>query len=107
MISSGGRSLAMGMPSPDVGELAKFGYKQELDRSLGMFSSFVIGVITILLLVLNVGNQRAFFVLASGHGDLRAGCRAGPICGRRSGRWRRCRRACRPSCPPESTGAEL
>jgi hypothetical protein len=28
----------MAMPNSDVDELAKFGYKQELDRSLGMFS---------------------------------------------------------------------
>ena len=27
----------------DVGELAGFGYKQELDRSLGSFSSFAAG----------------------------------------------------------------
>ena len=33
----------MGMPGSDVDELAKFGYKQELDRSLGMFSSFAAG----------------------------------------------------------------
>ncbi len=30
----------MGMPDADVGELARFGYKQELDRSPGLFSSF-------------------------------------------------------------------
>src|SRR6516164_2529854 len=34
---------AMAMPSTDVDELAKFGYKQELDRSLGLFSSFAAG----------------------------------------------------------------
>src|ERR1700746_3312746 len=34
----------MAMPSSDVDELAKFGYKQELDRSLGLFSSFAAGV---------------------------------------------------------------
>jgi hypothetical protein len=34
----------MGMPSSDVDELAKFGYKQELDRSVGMFSSFAAGL---------------------------------------------------------------
>jgi len=33
----------MAMPSTDVDELAKFGYKQELDRSLGLFSSFAAG----------------------------------------------------------------
>jgi len=31
------------MPSTDTDELAKFGYKQELDRSLGLFSSFAAG----------------------------------------------------------------
>jgi hypothetical protein len=31
------------MPSSDTDELAKFGYKQELDRSLGLFSSFAAG----------------------------------------------------------------
>ena len=30
----------MAMPSADTDELAGFGYKQELDRSLGLFSSF-------------------------------------------------------------------
>src|SRR6201997_4561600 len=30
-------------PSADVDELARFGYKQELDRSLGLFSSFAAG----------------------------------------------------------------
>src|SRR6266568_1527967 len=30
----------MAMPSTDTDELAKFGYKQELDRSLGLFSCF-------------------------------------------------------------------
>jgi len=33
----------MAMPSSDTDELAKFGYKQELDRSLGLFSSFAAG----------------------------------------------------------------
>ena len=33
----------MAMPSSDADELAKFGYKQELDRSLGLFSSFAAG----------------------------------------------------------------
>jgi len=33
----------MATPSTDVDELAKFGYKQELDRSLGLFSSFAAG----------------------------------------------------------------
>src|ERR1700677_1085093 len=33
----------MSMPSTDSDELAKFGYKQELDRSLGLFSSFAAG----------------------------------------------------------------
>jgi urea carboxylase system permease len=33
----------MAMPSADTDELAKFGYKQELDRSLGLFSSFAAG----------------------------------------------------------------
>ncbi len=33
----------MAMPDSDVDELAKFGYKQELDRSLGLFSSFAAG----------------------------------------------------------------
>jgi urea carboxylase system permease len=32
-----------GQPTTDVSELAKFGYKQELDRSLGSFSSFAAG----------------------------------------------------------------
>jgi urea carboxylase system permease len=33
----------MAMPTADTDELAKFGYKQELDRSLGLFSSFAAG----------------------------------------------------------------
>jgi urea carboxylase system permease len=33
----------MAMQSVDADELAKFGYKQELDRSLGLFSSFAAG----------------------------------------------------------------
>src|SRR5690349_7357658 len=33
----------MAMPSTDTDELARFGYKQELDRSLGLFSSFAAG----------------------------------------------------------------
>jgi hypothetical protein len=33
----------MAMPSTDSDELAEFGYKQELDRSLGLFSSFAAG----------------------------------------------------------------
>jgi amino acid transporter len=33
----------MAMPSTDSDELAKFGYKQELDRSLRLFSSFAAG----------------------------------------------------------------
>ena len=33
----------MAMPGADADELAKFGYKQELDRSLGLFSSFAAG----------------------------------------------------------------
>ena len=33
----------MATPSTDSDELAKFGYKQELDRSLGLFSSFAAG----------------------------------------------------------------
>ncbi len=33
----------MAMPRSDTDELAKFGYKQELDRSLGLFSSFAAG----------------------------------------------------------------
>src|SRR6516162_3047703 len=33
----------MATPSTDADELAKFGYKQELDRSLGLFSSFAAG----------------------------------------------------------------
>ena len=33
----------MAMPTTDADELAKFGYKQELDRSLGLFSSFAAG----------------------------------------------------------------
>jgi urea carboxylase system permease len=33
----------MATPSADSDELAKFGYKQELDRSLGLFSSFAAG----------------------------------------------------------------
>src|SRR5271166_4255211 len=37
------RRRAMAMPSTDTDELAKFGYKQELDRSLGLFSSFAAG----------------------------------------------------------------
>src|SRR5690349_34489 len=43
MNSSGGRRPSMATPNSDVDELAKFGYKQELDRSLGMFSSFAAG----------------------------------------------------------------
>src|SRR6059058_3789144 len=35
--------VAMAMPSSDTDELARFGYKQELDRSLGLFSSFAAG----------------------------------------------------------------
>src|SRR5262249_49105177 len=41
--SPGGRRRTMATPSADVDELAKFGYKQELDRSLGLFSSFAAG----------------------------------------------------------------
>ncbi|HLK79196.1 MAG TPA: amino acid permease, partial [Streptosporangiaceae bacterium] len=33
----------MAMPGADSDELARFGYKQELDRSLGLFSSFAAG----------------------------------------------------------------
>src|SRR5262249_20823769 len=33
----------MAMPSTDTDELARFGYKQELDRPLGLFSSFAAG----------------------------------------------------------------
>ena len=33
----------MSVPSTDTDELARFGYKQELDRSLGLFSSFAAG----------------------------------------------------------------
>jgi urea carboxylase system permease len=33
----------MSLPSADTDELASFGYKQELDRSLGLFSSFAAG----------------------------------------------------------------
>src|SRR5215475_7708233 len=33
----------MAMPSTDTDELAKFGYKQELDRPVGLFSSFAAG----------------------------------------------------------------
>jgi hypothetical protein len=33
----------MSVPSADTDELASFGYKQELDRSLGLFSSFAAG----------------------------------------------------------------
>src|SRR5258705_3102965 len=33
----------MATPSSDTDELAKFGYKQELDRSLGLFSSLAAG----------------------------------------------------------------
>jgi amino acid transporter len=33
----------MAMPSTDTDELTRFGYKQELDRSLGLFSSFAAG----------------------------------------------------------------
>jgi hypothetical protein len=33
----------MSVPSADTDELARFGYKQELDRSLGLFSSFAAG----------------------------------------------------------------
>src|SRR4029079_11303619 len=38
-----GRGRTMATPSSDTDELAKFGYKQELDRSLGLFSSFAAG----------------------------------------------------------------
>src|SRR5271154_1585518 len=37
------RRPAMAMPRTDTDELAQFGYKQELDRSLGLFSSFAAG----------------------------------------------------------------
>src|SRR5580658_6760274 len=37
------RRQNMAMPGADTDELAKFGYKQELDRSLGLFSSFAAG----------------------------------------------------------------
>jgi hypothetical protein len=30
----------MALPSTDTDDLARFGYKQELNRSLGLFSSF-------------------------------------------------------------------
>src|SRR5690348_7876229 len=43
MMSSAGGRPVMAMPSSDTDELAKFGYKQELDRSLGLFSSFAAG----------------------------------------------------------------
>src|SRR5580700_4235001 len=49
MVIAGGRRGArarrqnMAMPGADSDELAKFGYKQELDRSLGLFSSFAAG----------------------------------------------------------------
>src|ERR1700680_2471527 len=33
----------MAMPNVDSDDLARFGYKQELDRSLGLFSSFAAG----------------------------------------------------------------
>src|SRR6202050_4827436 len=33
----------MAMPNVDSDDLANFGYKQELDRSLGLFSSFAAG----------------------------------------------------------------
>ncbi len=33
----------MAVPTADTDELARFGYKQELDRSLGLFSSFAAG----------------------------------------------------------------
>jgi hypothetical protein len=34
----------MAMPSADTDELARSGYKQELDRSLGLSSSFAAGI---------------------------------------------------------------
>src|SRR5580700_10003874 len=37
------RRQTMAMPGADTDELARFGYKQELDRSLGLFSSFAAG----------------------------------------------------------------
>src|SRR5579864_4249530 len=37
------RRQTMAMPGADSDELARFGYKQELDRSLGLFSSFAAG----------------------------------------------------------------
>src|SRR6202022_4969471 len=37
------RRRAMAMQGTDSDELAKFGYEQELDRSLGLFSSFAAG----------------------------------------------------------------
>src|SRR5580692_4777260 len=37
------RRQTMAMPAADTDELARFGYKQELDRSLGLFSSFAAG----------------------------------------------------------------
>jgi hypothetical protein len=38
----------MSTPSTDTDELARFGYKQELDRSLGLFSSFAAGFVGVL-----------------------------------------------------------
>src|SRR6202047_3170172 len=54
----------MSMPTADTDELARFGYKQELDRSLGSFSSFAAGFsyISILTGVF----QLFFFGFASG-----------------------------------------
>ena len=48
----------MAMPSTDSDELAKFGYKQELDRSLGLFSSFA-AVIFQTVVMINLAWPRA------------------------------------------------
>jgi hypothetical protein len=45
----------MAMPSPDTDELVKFGYKQELDRSLWLFSSFARGAFTFTGVLSGVG----------------------------------------------------
>src|SRR5690348_16243611 len=43
IMTSAQKETSMATASTDTDELAKFGYKQELDRSLGLFSSFAAG----------------------------------------------------------------
>ena len=84
----------MAMPSTDSDELAKFGYKQELDRSLGLFSSFaarfsyisiMTGVFELFFFGFALGRARVHLDLArrarradAGRTVLRRACRAVP-----------------------------